>query len=60
MMFRPFVGLAVIGLIVGCGTSAPETNPTASNNATVEEAAKATSTAATATHTVAFKVPGMT
>lgn len=70
-MIRPFVGLAVTCFLVGCGTSAPETTTTAGGGAPVEDVARATEAKAevavktsaeanTSTHTVAFKVPGMT
>ena len=61
-MMRPFVGLAVLCFLVGCGTSTPEAT-TASKAPDVAAAATEVKTSPevdASTRTVAYRVPGMT
>ena len=61
-MIRPLIGLAVTCFLVGCGASAPPSANTTAHNGDVEDVMTESKTteATAATHTVAFKVPGMT
>ncbi len=54
-MHKTLTGLAMACVLVGCGSTATETVET--NNAVTNNAAKSSTGA---THTVAFKIPGMT
>ena len=72
-MIRPFLGLTLACFLIGCGGSATDTSPaTTGTDASTPDVAVAqgepvedgaTAAAATTTsgtHTVVFKVPGMT
>lgn len=70
-MIRPIMGLTLACLLVGCGRTATEPSTTTESDATTtavadtgvadagSDVAAATNTS-DATHTVVFKVPGMT
>ena len=57
-MHKTLTGLAMACVLVGCGSTATETVET--NNAVTNNPAKSSTGPSGPTHTVAFKIPGMT